>query len=113
MKIKIFKFEEYLKNFEEIEEISKMINNQQRIILNSKESPNHQTVSAKPSIVSASSSIDSDVSDRRDVREALYSGIFRRHRKTILVLGSFLKMLKMNRNVNNYASIKGNDEHDE
>ena len=90
-----------------------MINNQQRIIPNSKEPPNHQPVSAKPSIVSASSSIDSDVSDRRDVREALYSGIFRRHRKTILVLGSFLKMLKMNRNVNNYASIKGNDEHDE
>ena len=90
-----------------------MINNQQRIIINSKEPPTNQPISAKPSIISASSSIDSDVSDRRDVREALYSGIFRRHRKTILVLGSFLKMLKMNRNVNNYATIKANDEHDE
>ncbi|XP_015607416.1 uncharacterized protein LOC107273577 [Cephus cinctus] len=70
-----------------------MINNQQRVILNATETQNHQPVSAKPSVVSVSS-IDSDVSDRRDVREALYAGIFRRHRKTILVLGSFLKMLR-------------------
>ncbi|XP_012283642.1 uncharacterized protein LOC105701461 [Orussus abietinus] len=70
-----------------------MINNQPRVILNPGEAHNHQPVSAKPSVVSVSS-IDSDVSDRRDVREALYSGIFRRHRKTILVLGSFLKMLR-------------------
>lgn len=90
-----------------------MINNQQRVILNTGETHgHHQPVSAKPSVVSVSS-IDSDVSDRRDVREALYSGIFRRHRKTILVLGSFLKMLRVNRNVNNYASIKANDEIDE
>ena len=98
-----------------------MINNEQRGIVSTTtgESTNlsthhvHQPVSAKPSVVSVSS-IDSDVSDRRDVREALYSGIFRRHRKTILVLGSFLKMLRVNRNVNNYASIKPNaDEVDE
>ncbi|KAK0078007.1 hypothetical protein PV325_003184 [Microctonus aethiopoides] len=94
-----------------------MINNQPRVILNSEDSHghhhnHHNPVSAKPSVVSVSS-IDSDVSDRRDVREALYSGIFRRHRKTILVLGSFLKMLRVNRNVNNYASIKANDEMDE
>ncbi|XP_051173780.1 nickel/cobalt efflux system RcnA-like [Leptopilina boulardi] len=114
-----------------------MINNQERNIINTKEphhhyhnqnhhhnhshhhqqqqqQQHHQSISSKPSLVSAaSSSIDSDVSDRRDVREALYTGIFRRHRKTILVLGSFLKMLKMNRNVNNYASIKANEEPDE
>ncbi|XP_043470041.1 ras guanine nucleotide exchange factor Q [Leptopilina heterotoma] len=109
-----------------------MINNQQRNIINTKEPlqqqqqqqqqqqhhhhgglQHQQSISSKPSLVSASSSIDSDVSDRRDVREALYTGIFRRHRKTILVLGSFLKMLKMNRNVNNYASIKANEEQDE
>lgn len=90
-----------------------MINNQHCVILNAGETNNyHQPASAKPSVVSVSS-IDSDVSDRRDVREELYAGIFRRHRKTILVLGSFLKMLKMNRNVNNYASIKPNDETDE
>ncbi|XP_050592287.1 uncharacterized protein LOC126923158 [Bombus affinis] len=71
-----------------------MINNQHCVILNSGETNNyHQPVSAKPSVVSVSS-IDSDVSDRRDVREELYAGIFRRHRKTILVLGSFLKMLR-------------------
>ncbi|XP_014215982.1 uncharacterized protein LOC106644821 [Copidosoma floridanum] len=71
-----------------------MINNQQRIILNTGDTNiHHQPVSSKPSIVSVSS-IDSDVSDRRDIREALYTGIFKRHRKTILVLGSFLKMLR-------------------
>ncbi|XP_066603191.1 uncharacterized protein [Prorops nasuta] len=71
-----------------------MINNQHCVILNTGEAANyHQPVSAKPSVVSVSS-IDSDVSDRRDVREELYAGIFRRHRKTILVLGSFLKMLR-------------------
>ncbi|XP_012064068.1 PREDICTED: uncharacterized protein LOC105627397 [Atta cephalotes] len=71
-----------------------MKNNQQCTILNTSETNNyHQPVSAKPSVVSVSS-IDSDVSDRRDVREELYAGIFRRHRKTILVLGSFLKMLR-------------------
>ncbi|XP_036144124.1 uncharacterized protein LOC105834380 [Monomorium pharaonis] len=71
-----------------------MINNQHCVILNTGETTNyHQPVSAKPSVVSVSS-IDSDVSDRRDVREELYAGIFRRHRKTILVLGSFLKMLR-------------------
>lgn len=91
-----------------------MINNQPRVILSTSETNEHHhaPVSTKPSVVSVSS-IDSDVSDRRDVREALYSGIFRRHRKTILVLGSFLKMLRVNRNVNNYASIKANDEVDE
>ncbi|XP_066603192.1 uncharacterized protein [Prorops nasuta] len=61
-----------------------MINNQHCVILNTGEAANyHQPVSAKPSVVSVSS-IDSDVSDRRDVREELYAGIFRRHRKTIL-----------------------------
>lgn len=90
-----------------------MINNQQRIVLSTGDAGiHHQPVSAKPSIVSVSS-IDSDVSDRRDIREALYTGIFKRHRKTILVLGSFLKMLRVNRNMNNYASIKANDETDE
>ncbi|EZA50313.1 hypothetical protein X777_11141, partial [Ooceraea biroi] len=61
-----------------------MINNQHCVILNTGETNNyHQPASAKPSVVSVSS-IDSDVSDRRDVREELYAGIFRRHRKTIL-----------------------------
>ncbi|XP_026830293.1 uncharacterized protein LOC105283887 [Ooceraea biroi] len=70
-----------------------MINNQHCVILNTGETNNyHQPASAKPSVVSVSS-IDSDVSDRRDVREELYAGIFRRHRKTILVLGSFLKII--------------------
>lgn len=90
-----------------------MKDNPDCVILNTGETHNyHQPVSAKPSVVSVSS-IDSDVSDRRDVREELYAGIFRRHRKTILVIGSFLKMLKVNRNMNSYASIKPNDEADE
>ncbi|KAL2736103.1 uncharacterized protein V1477_012612 [Vespula maculifrons] len=61
-----------------------MKDNPDCVILNTGETHNyHQPVSAKPSVVSVSS-IDSDVSDRRDVREELYAGIFRRHRKTIL-----------------------------
>jgi hypothetical protein len=89
-----------------------MINNQQRLIFNTDDVNISTSVTAKSLIVPASN-IDSDVSDRRDIREALYTGIFKRHRKTILVLGSFLKMLKMNRNINNYASIKANNENDE
>lgn len=90
-----------------------MTNNQNCATRNSGETNNHhQPVSAKPSVVSVSS-IDSDVSERRDVREELYTGIFKKHRKSILVLGSFLKMLRVNRNMNTYASIKPNDDNDE
>lgn len=71
-----------------------MINNQQQVILKTEEAREnnpafYQTPASKPT-VQIQSSVDSDVSDRRDVREALYSGIFRRHRKTILALGEVL-----------------------
>lgn len=91
-----------------------MVNNQQEaVISNEPAAQHHASISGKPSMVSVSS-IDSDVSDRSHVRDALYSGIFRRHRKTILVLGSFLKMLTVNRNMNNnYATIKTHDDAEE
>lgn len=34
------------------------------------------------------------VDDRKALRDALYQGIFHRHRRTIFAVGSFLRMLK-------------------
>lgn len=46
-----------------------------------------------------------DEESRKATRSALYAAIFHRHRKTILVLGSFLRILR-NGQANNYGSIK-------
>lgn len=35
-----------------------------------------------------------DVEDRKTLRDALYQGIFHRHRRTIFAVGSFLRMLR-------------------
>ncbi|XP_061402988.1 uncharacterized protein LOC133338881 isoform X1 [Musca vetustissima] len=55
---------------------------------------------------SLSSSVD--VEDRKTLREALYQGIFHRHRRTIFAFGSFLRMLR-SRN-SQYNSIRSASE---
>lgn len=50
-----------------------------------------------------------DVSDeRRALRDALYQGIFHRHRRTIFAMGSFLRMLKSKNS--QYNSIRSSSE---
>lgn len=51
------------------------------------------------------------VEDRKALRDALYQGIFHRHRRTIFALGSFLRILR-NRN-SQYNTIRSNSEGDE
>lgn len=43
-------------------------------------------------------------SNRKELREALYSGIFQKYRKTIFVMSSFLQMLR--KGDRNYGAIK-------
>ncbi|XP_055380366.1 probable serine/threonine-protein kinase MARK-A isoform X2 [Condylostylus longicornis] len=56
---------------------------------------------------SLSSQIDV-VEDRKTLRDALYQGIFHRHRKTIFAMGSFLRMLR-SRN-SQYNTIRSSSE---
>ncbi|XP_045454182.1 uncharacterized protein LOC123663551 [Melitaea cinxia] len=56
------------------------------------------TLSTQPSI--------SD--DRKALREALYQGIFHRHRRTIFAVGSFLRMLRSK--TSNYDSIRSDSD---
>ncbi|XP_038215033.1 uncharacterized protein LOC119834670 [Zerene cesonia] len=56
------------------------------------------TLSTQPSI--------SD--DRKALREALYQGIFHRHRRTIFAVGSFLRMLRSK--TSNYDSIRSESD---
>lgn len=46
--------------------------------------------------------------DRKALREALYQGIFHRHRRTIFAVGSFLRMLKSK--TSNYDSIRSESD---
>ncbi|KAI8441890.1 hypothetical protein MSG28_005571 [Choristoneura fumiferana] len=46
--------------------------------------------------------------DRKALREALYQGIFHRHRRTIFAVGSFLRMLKSK--TSNYDSIRSDSD---
>ena len=46
--------------------------------------------------------------DRKALRDALYQGIFHRHRRTIFAVGSFLRMLK-SRN-SQYNTIRSSSE---
>lgn len=64
--------------------------------------------------ISHQSSITSQidvVEDRKALRDALYQGIFHRHRRTIFAVGSFLRMLR-SRN-SQYNTIRSNSEADE
>lgn len=61
--------------------------------------------------ISHQSSITSQVDiveDRKALRDALYQGIFHRHRRTIFAVGSFLRMLR-SRN-SQYNTIRSNSE---
>lgn len=69
---------------------------------------------AARSTISHQSSITSQVDvveDRKALRDALYQGIFHRHRRTIFAVGSFLRMLR-SRN-SQYNTIRSNSEGDE
>ncbi|XP_037819032.1 platelet binding protein GspB isoform X1 [Lucilia sericata] len=70
---------------------------------------NHLWFSKKgrlPHQTSLNSSVD--VEDRKTLREALYQGIFHRHRRTIFAVGSFLRMLR-SRN-SQYNTIRSSSE---
>lgn len=56
------------------------------------------TLSTQPSITD----------DRKALREALYQGIFHRHRRTIFAVGSFLRMLRSK--TSNYDSIRSDSD---
>ncbi|XP_059623002.1 uncharacterized protein LOC132266164 [Phlebotomus argentipes] len=51
------------------------------------------------------------VEDRKALRDALYQGIFHRHRRTIFALGSFIRMLKTRNS--SYNTIRSSSEGDE
>lgn len=62
-------------------------------------------------VLSHQSSLTSQVEvadDRKALRDALYQGIFHRHRRTIFAIGSFLRMLK-SRN-SQYNTIRSSSE---
>ncbi|XP_043949645.1 uncharacterized protein LOC108033363 isoform X4 [Drosophila biarmipes] len=59
-----------------------------------------------PHQTSLTSSVD--VEDRKTLREALYQGIFHRHRRSIFAVGSFLRMLR-SRN-SQYNTIRSSSE---
>lgn len=64
--------------------------------------------------ISHQSSITSQidiVEDRKALRDALYQGIFHRHRRTIFAVGSFLRMLR-SRN-SQYNTIRSSSEGDD
>lgn len=60
-----------------------------------------------PHQTSLTSSIDV-TDERRALRDALYQGIFQRHRRTIFAMGSFLRMLKSKNS--QYNSIRSSSE---
>lgn len=66
------------------------------------------------STISHQSSITSQidvVEDRKALRDALYQGIFHRHRRTIFAVGSFLRMLRSRSS--QYNTIRSGSEGDE
>lgn len=77
-------------------------------------SSNSRNAGGARSTISHQSSITSQVDvveDRKALRDALYQGIFHRHRRTIFAVGSFLRMLR-SRN-SQYNTIRSNSEADE
>lgn len=64
----------------------------------------HSTMSHQGSITSQIDVIE----DRKALRDALYQGIFHRHRRTIFAVGSFLRMLRT-RNAQ-YNTIRSSSE---
>lgn len=72
----------------------------------------HSTLRHQKSIVAHSditlSTQPSMSDDRKALREALYQGIFHRHRRTIFAVGSFLRMLRSK--TSNYDSIRSESD---
>uniref|UniRef100_A0A1A9VRK5 Uncharacterized protein n=1 Tax=Glossina austeni TaxID=7395 RepID=A0A1A9VRK5_GLOAU len=75
--------------------------------LKSPKSPIVVPLARLPHQTSLTSSTDV-VEDRKTLREALYQGIFHRHRRTIFAVGSFLRMLR-SRN-SQYNTIRSSSE---
>lgn len=50
--------------------------------------------SAASAVVALEILEDASAANRKELRDALYAGIFHKYRKTILVFGSFLRMLR-------------------
>ncbi|XP_037935536.1 uncharacterized protein LOC119669627 [Teleopsis dalmanni] len=69
-------------------------------------SPKSPITARLPHQASLTSSVD--VEDRKTLRDALYQGIFHRHRRTIFAVGSFLRMLR-SRN-SQYNTIRSSSE---
>ncbi|XP_033172525.1 uncharacterized protein LOC117148915 isoform X1 [Drosophila mauritiana] len=69
-------------------------------------SPKSPIAARLPHQTSITSSVD--LEDRKTLREALYQGIFHRHRRTIFAVGSFLRMLR-SRN-SQYNTIRSSSE---
>ncbi|XP_016963175.1 uncharacterized protein LOC108033363 isoform X2 [Drosophila biarmipes] len=69
-------------------------------------SPKSPIAARLPHQTSLTSSVD--VEDRKTLREALYQGIFHRHRRSIFAVGSFLRMLR-SRN-SQYNTIRSSSE---
>uniref|UniRef100_U5ED32 Uncharacterized protein n=1 Tax=Corethrella appendiculata TaxID=1370023 RepID=U5ED32_9DIPT len=75
-------------------------------------SPGSGRVSGR--VLSHQTSISSQVDivdDRKALRDALYQGIFHRHRRTIFAVGSFLRMLKSKNS--QYNTIRSSSEGDD
>lgn len=73
----------------------------------------HGTLRHQKAVVGAHSDITlstqtSITDDRKALREALYQGIFHRHRRTIFAVGSFLRMLRSK--TSNYDSIRSDSD---
>jgi hypothetical protein len=64
-----------------------------------------------PHQTSVTSQVEKSTDDRKALRDALYQGIFHRHRRTIFAVGSFLRMLK-SRN-SQYNTIRSSSEGEE
>lgn len=72
------------------------------------------SITAKNRSVPHQTSVTSQVEvvdDRKALRDALYQGIFHRHRRTIFAVGSFLRMLKSRSS--QYNTIRSSSEGEE
>jgi hypothetical protein len=70
------------------------------------------TLTTQSSITTPSIAQNEVVDDRKALRDALYQGIWIRHRRTIFSVGSFLRMLK-SKNSHNYNTIRSTSENED
>jgi hypothetical protein len=55
--------------------------------------------------IDISRNMNSDTKSRKALRQAVFAGIVRQHRKTLFALGSFLKLYRQSQ-VNTYGAIE-------